>query len=150
MPYVTLTGQDQRGMKERYFYFVRGRQFVILEWKNTPDYSNFNAPSYQAPSGGADTLDGDNLGETGLTEALLVEYTAIPELNEILSEQDSIPVANALDMAVVDYVKSRLVEDPNDFKKKEYYLAKFRERVTKYARVKTGGSRTVQPMGHLR
>jgi len=141
---------DSRSMKERYFYFVRGRQLVILEHKTAKDYGDTNSPTYQPPTGGTNTLDGVNAGETGWTEGLLIEYTAIPDLSEVLSESDDIPIADALNTAMVDYVKGRLVEDIQDFRKKEYYMAKFKERVAKYARMKTGGSRVVQGTGFMR
>lgn len=141
---------DTRSMKERYFYFVRGRQLVVLENKTAKDYGNVNNPTYQPPTGGTDTLDGVNDGEVGFTEGLLIEYTAIPDLAEVLSESDNIPIADALNTAMVDYVKGRLVEDVQDFRKKEYYMVKFKERVAKYARMKTGGSRVVQGTGFMR
>jgi len=141
---------DSRSMKQRYFYFMRGRQLIVLEHKTVSDYGDVNSPTYQPPSGGTDTLDGVNDGETGRTEGLLIEYTAIPDLDEVLSESDTIPIADALNTAMVDYVKGRLVEDVQDFRKKEYYMVKFRERVAKYARMKTGGSRVVQGTGFMR
>ena len=65
----------QRGMNERYSYFIRGRQLVIIEHKLSSDYNVNNEPPYQAPSGGNDSLTGTNAGKTGREEVLMLEYT---------------------------------------------------------------------------
>ena len=127
---------DQRQIANRFGYFVRGRQLVLVEWKITPSTLT-DEPEYTAPT------------ET-ITDGLMLEYTAIDDLSEILVETDSLPVHDTLALAIVDYVKAQLVEDVKDYAKKEYYLSRFRDRIAKYVSARVGGMRRVLGEGHMR
>lgn len=142
---------DLRCMNERYNYTVRGRKIIIVEWKSasTADPSGCE-PEYQAPSSGEDALTGDNAGLTGVEKGLLLQLTAIPDLNEILSEKDEIPLNDILATAMIDYIKAQLVEDPKDQAKQLYYMQKFKERIARYNSRKVGGARTVAGTGYMR
>ena len=140
---------DLRCMNDRYNYFVRGRKVVIVEWKNTYN-GNECEPDYQAPSSGTDILIGNNAGKYGVDNGLLLQMTAIPDLTELLNESDNVPVNDVLAMAMVDYIKASLVEDPKDQAKQIYYLQRFKDRIAKYNSRKTGGVRTVVGNGYMR
>tara|TARA_Y100000593_G_scaffold83824_1_gene158293 strand:- start:9110 stop:9547 length:438 start_codon:yes stop_codon:yes gene_type:complete len=143
---------DQRSSAQRYSYFIRGRQIIIVEHKTVESLpvGLDQSPSYQPPSGGSDSLIGSNAGLTGRQDAFLLEYTAIPDLSGMVSEKDEIPLPDGLNEAVVNYCKAMLLDDPKDAQLREYYLAKFKERVSKYARAKVGGLRRVQGTGFMR
>ena len=135
---------DQRGMKERYSYFVRGRQLVIIEHKLSADYSINNEPSYQAPSGGSDSLAGTNEGKVGKANTLMLEYTAVPDMAELLNESDDVPIHDTMALAIVDYIKAQLAKE---FKEKEYFMAKFNKRIAEYANARIGGLRRLLGKG---
>ena len=138
---------DLREIKDRYAYFVRGRQLVLIEYKRYSDIGVDGKPPYQAPEGGGDSLDGSNAGKTGFADALMLEYTAIPDVAELLNENDEIPIHDTMALAIVDYIKAQLVEDPRNFKMKEYYLERFNKRVAEYANARVGGLRRVTGRG---
>ena len=146
MGYAT---DDIRCMSERYNYFIRGRKVVIIEWKNSLVVNDCD-PQYQGPSGGPDTLLGNNIGKEGILNGLLLQMTAIPDLDELLNETDDIPVNDVLSMALVDYVKAALIEDPKDQTRQLYYMQKFKDRVAKYNSRKVGGARTVSGNSYMR
>jgi len=142
---------DKRCMSERFNYFIRGRKLVLIEWIRTAISDPTGCePDYQAPSSGQDSLDGANTGKTGYSDALMLQMTAIPDLNEILSEKDSIPVNDVLAMAVVDYIKAQLVEDPKDHSKREYFMQRFRDKVSRYNSRKVGGARIISGNPYMR
>ena len=144
-------GDDLRCMKDKYNYFVRGRKIVVIEWKNsaTSDVGGCE-PDYQPPSSNSDALDGNNSGKYGISDGLLLQVTAIPDLSELLNEKDDIPVNDVLAMAMVDYIKSQLVEDPKDQGKQIYYMQRFKDRIAKYNSRKVGGARIVGGTGYMR
>ena len=133
---------DLRCMNERYSYFIRGRKLVIIEWKNTAVINNCE-PHYQAPTDGVDSLDGDNTGKSGIKDGILMQITAIPSLDEVLNEKDTIPLNDVLSMALVDYIKAQLVEDPKNQAKQLYYIQRFKDRIAKYNSRKVAGARIV-------
>jgi len=135
---------DQRGMNERYSYFIRGRQLVIIEHKLSSDYNVNNEPPYQAPSGGNDSLTGTNAGKTGREEVLMLEYTAIPDVSELLNEGDVLPIHDTMALAIVDYIRA---QKAGDFKEREYYMAKFNKRIAEYSNARVGGLRRVVGKG---
>ena len=137
----------ERNMEERYSYFIRGRQLMLIEHKLSTNIGANNEPPYQAPSEGTDTLDGVNVGKIGRENALMLEYTAIPSLAEILNETDDIPIHDTMALAIVDYVKAQLINDPEGFRQKEYYMARFNQRIAEYANARVGGLRRVVPKG---
>jgi hypothetical protein len=123
------TTTDARRINERFGYFIRGRQIVIVEWKITPSTIT-DEPDYTSPT-------------ESITNGLMLEYTAIDDLSEILTSKDSLPVHDTLALAIVDYIKAQLVEDVKDYSKKEYYMRRFKDRIAKYTNARIGGIRRV-------
>lgn len=130
------TTSDVRRINQRFGYFIRGRQIVIVEYKINPS-SLTDEPGYTAPT------------ET-ITNGLMLEYTAIDDLSEVLSEKDVLPVHDTLALAIVDYIKAQLVEDIKDYTKKEYYIRRFKDRIAKYTNARIGGIRRVLGDGNMR
>ena len=128
-----------RNVAERYQYFIRGRQLIIIEQKNVSGValnaggsvpindvvSGDDAPPYQAPS------------ET-ITKGLMLEYTSIPDMSSMTDESDDIPLTDVLALSVVDYIKGVIAEEPA---LREYYMDKFNKRVVRYVEGRTGGLR---------
>jgi len=131
---------DQRTMNERYSYFMRGRQLIIIEHKLSPDIGLNGEPPYQTPSGGGATLSGTNEGEVGRVDSLMLEYTAIPDVSEILNEDEHIPIHDTMAIAIVDYIKSQMA---TELKEKEYYMDRFNKRVAEHTNARVGGLRRV-------
>ena len=131
---------DSRSVEERYQYFIRGRQLIIIEGKSTSGValnaggstpindvaaSSNDAPPYQAPS------------ET-IVKGLMLEYTSIPDMSGMNDESDDVPLTDILALSVVDYIKGATTEDPA---MREYYMDKFNKRVVRYVEGRTGGPR---------
>jgi len=128
-----------RNVAERYQYFIRGRQLIIIEQKDVAGVglnaggsvpindvtSGDDAPPYQAPS------------ET-ITKGLMLEYTSIPDMSSMNDESDDVPLTDVLALAVVDYIKGAVAEEPA---LREYYMDKFNKRVVRYVEGRTGGLR---------
>ena len=135
---------SNRNMRDKYAYFIRGRKVVLLEFKNefhgTDSYSE---PDYQPNSDGGDALTDANDGKYGIDDGLLLQFTAIPDTSELLTENDELPVNDILSLAMVDYIKAQLVEDPKDQAKQGYYMMRFKDRIAKYNTRKVGGLRRV-------
>jgi len=131
---------DSRTMSERYSYFMRGRQLVIIEHKLSQDVGLNGEPPYQTPTGGGATLTGTNAGDTGRVDSLMLEYTAIPDVSEILNEDEEIPIHDTMAIALVDYIKSQIAVE---LQEKEYYMGKFNKRVAEYTNARVGGLRRV-------
>ena len=124
-----------RSVEERYQYFVRGRQLIIVEQKETSSGdTGGDEPSYQSPS------------ET-ITGGLLLEYTSIPDLTSMTDEQDDIPLNDVLALAVIDYMRSATAEEPA---MREYYMDKFNKRVVRYVEGRVGGIRRIMPNKMMR
>ena len=132
-----------RTMREKYAYFIRGRKVCILEFKSSTSGNDYSYPSYQPNSDGGDSLTEANVGKTGIEKGLLLQFTAIPDTSELLTENDELPVNDILSLAMVDYIKAQLVEDPKDQAKQGYYMMRFKDRIAKYATRKVGGLRRV-------
>ena len=138
------SSDDLRSGHDRYSYFIRGRKIVILEWKSVVGGTDYaNEPEYQPPSASSDELTDANEGKTGIDNGLMLQFTAIPEVEELLTENDLLPVNDILALAMVDYIKAQLIEDPKNQAKQVYYLQKFKDRIAKYNSRKVGGVRTV-------
>jgi len=125
-----------KNVEDKYGYFIRGRQLIIVEYGFDEVYLE-GTPNYTAP-------------KSTITNGLMLEYTAIDDLSEVLTEKDSLPVHDTLALAIVDYVKAQLVEDMKDFAKKEYHMAKFKDRIAKYTNARIGGLRRVLGNGNMR
>ena len=120
-----------RKVKDKYKYFIRGRQLMIIEMKLDNEIEHGDEPNYTAPK---DTI----------ANGLLLEYTAIPDTSELSNENDSIPLNDTLALALVDYCKAALIDKPENMQKREYLMARFKDRVAKYVRVRVGGIRQVR------
>tara|TARA_Y100000310_G_scaffold269678_1_gene283034 strand:- start:905 stop:1345 length:441 start_codon:yes stop_codon:yes gene_type:complete len=138
---------DLRTIRERYSYFMRGRQLIIIEHKLSTDLGINNEPSYQAPTGGGETLTGSNEGKTGRKDMLMLEYTAIPDVAELLNEADEIPIHDTMALAIVDYIKAQLIDDPKNFNQRDYLMARFDKRIAEYTNARVGGIRRVIGQG---
>ena len=126
---------DSRSVAERYQYFVRGRQLIIIEQDTNPsNTAGDDSPDYQAPS------------ET-ITAGLMLEYTSIPDLSSMVDEQDDIPLNDVLALAVIDYMRGATAEEPA---MREYYMEKFNKRVVRYVEGRVGGVRKIMPNAMMR
>lgn len=139
---------DNRTIEERYQYFIRGRQLIIIEQKNVAgvglnasgslgineSIATDDSPPYQAPS------------ET-IPDGILLEYTSVPDTTGMNDESDDVPLNDVLALAVVDYIKAAMSEDP---KMREYYTEKFNKRVVRYVEGRTGGLRRALPNSMMR
>ena len=126
-------GVDEYGrtISQRYGYFVRGRQLIIIYKKLSSALSSSNSePSYSAPP-------------VAHTDGLMLEYTSIPNTSELISETDSIPLNDTLSLALVDYCKAALIDNPENLKQREMYMMRFKDKVAKYTRARVGGIRKV-------
>ena len=103
---------------------------MIIQKKLASEVTTTNEPHYKAP-------------DTAITNGLLLEYTAIPDMSEVLNETHEIPLNDTLALALVDYVKAALLDGPELAAQREYYMKRFRDRVHKYVRVRIGGIRIV-------
>ena len=132
---------NSRTVAQRYQFFIRGRQLVIIEQRDVAGtglnaggsipinstIENDDTPPYQAPS------------ET-IIKGLMLEYTSIPDMSSMTDESDDLPLADVLALAVVDYIKGITSEEPAT---REYYMDKFNKRVVRYVEGRTGGNRRV-------
>ena len=130
---------DSRTVEERYQYFMRGRQLIIIEQKNVAgvglnasgslglneSLTTDDSPPYQAPS-------------EAIADGIVLEYTSVPDTSGMNDESDDVPLNDVLALAVVDYIKATTAEDP---KMTEYYMGKFNKRVVRYVEGRTGGLR---------
>ena len=125
-----------RDIAQRYAYFIRGRQIILIEWR-TNFTSSSNAPPYTSPT-------------TDIATGLMLEYTAIPDTSELLNEDAEIPLHDTLALALVDYVKAQLLDAPEELKQREIYLMKFRDRIAKYTEARIGGLKRITGNRFLR
>ena len=72
-------------------------------------------------------------------------YYNIDILND---ESDTIDIPSYLQLALVNYVKSRIAEDKLDVKAKEYFLKEFRKIVEKFETTRIKGARMASPGSH--
>ena len=125
-----------RDISQKYAWFIRGRQLIIIEWRTDGTVTKVNEPEYQAPS-------------TTITTGLMLEYTAIPDTSELLNSSDVIPVHDTLALALVDYVKAQLLSKPEQIKQRELHMQRFRDRIAKYTEARIGGIKRVLGNGYL-
>ena len=129
MPHGTDT--YGRTIEQRYAYFVRGRQLIIIYRKLASEVAaSVSEPDYSA-------------SPVSHTNALMLEYTAIPDTSELLTETDEIPLNDTLALALVDYCKASLIDNPENLQQREMYMARFRDKVAKYTRARVGGIRKI-------
>jgi len=119
-----------RQINEKYGYFVRGRQLILIEFKLDTNIPIGSEPLYTAPT-------------EAQTGGLMLEYTAIPDTSELLNETDSIPLDDTLALALVDYCRAAIIDQPERLQQREYYMNRFRQRVASYVTARVGGLRRV-------
>lgn len=129
---------DNRLIADKYSYFVRGRQLIIIEHLQS-EPTDPEEPSYTAPS---ETLSADP--DSG---SLMLEYTSVPDTSGMIDESDDLPVDEVLAKAIVDFCKAEMSEDPQT---KEYYMQRFNKRVVRYTEGRVGGLRRVIGTGMMR
>ena len=127
MAYGTDVG---RKVADKYAYFIRGRQLVIIEYPTNQEVPVGDAPLYSAPT-------------SSITDGLMLEYTAIPDTSGIVNESSVIPLNDTLALALVDYIKATLIDSPEMLQQREYYMTRFKNRVAKYVTARVGGARRV-------
>lgn len=126
-------GVDEYGrtIEQRYGYFVRGRQLILIYKKLANAISSSNSePPYSAPP-------------VAHTNGLMLEYTSIPDTSELLNENDVIPLNDTLALALVDYCRASLIDNPENLKQREMYMMRFKDKVAKFTRARVGGIRQV-------
>jgi hypothetical protein len=134
---------------EEFAYFMRGRKVVILQLDR--DSSSSTHGQYIPPFGWKDSIyDNDDAltGDIGLEEGLQFEYSFVQDLSTITQGQSDIEISDFLIQAVVDYIKGQLIEDHAQFQIREYYMKRFRDRVSQFAGSRMGGPRVVKPSRH--
>ena len=127
---MTYGSDVGRAISDKYAYFVRGRQIIIIEFPIDTTITVGDAPQYTAPS-------------SAIALGLMLEYTAIPDTSEVLNETDSIPLNDTLSLALIDYIRAALIDSPEMLQQREYYMNRFRNRVAKYVTKRVGGQRRV-------
>ena len=127
MAYGTDIG---RQINEKFGYFVRGRQIILVEFKVDTSIPLGSEPIYSAPT-------------EAHTGGLMLEYTAIPDTTELLNETDTIPLDDTLALALVDYCRAAIIDQPERLQQREYYMTRFKNRVASYVTARVGGLRRV-------
>ena len=127
MAYGTDVG---RKISDKYAYFIRGRQLIIVEYPTALEVPIGDEPPYVAPT-------------TAINSGLLLEYTAIPDTSGIVNESSEIPLNDTLALALVDYIRATLIDSPELIQQREYYMTRFRNRIAKYVTARVGGVRRV-------
>jgi hypothetical protein len=152
MPTINIANENRKPHEE-FLYFMRGRT-VILQQLNL-DSNSASYGQYIAPHNWKDALLEDNsnnvptlTGKDGIEEGLLFEYSYAQDLSGISSGSSTIDISDFLIQAVVDYIKAQLIEDAAQFQVREYYMKRFRDRVSQYAGSKVAGARIVKPNPH--
>ena len=120
--------------KKTYAYFIRGRSFILVQW----DGYNWVSPT--------ETVGNESDSDWSQNpKGYLLEYSAVPDVSGITSEESIIPASDILALALVDYVNAKVYEEQGDIKLKEYWMNEFRRKVYKLDSKKTGGLRRISP-----
>jgi len=113
-----------------YVYYLKGKYITILESSDgSGSRSSLGEPSEDIEKG------------------LMLEMTRTPDLTNLDVEADIIPIPEALEEALVLYVKAQLQTDPNLI---EYYLQRFRKKVGRFDSTRSGGARIAKGNGWLK
>ncbi len=136
---MPITGgyDNSNDIAEKYGYFIRGRNLIIIEWRADGSVTKVNEPEYQAPT-------------KTITNGLMIEYTSIPDMSEIHNSTDDIPVPDQVAFALVDYIKAQLMDRPEQLEAKAILLKNFKTRVLRYSNARVGGLRKVLGTEFLR
>tara|TARA_Y100001963_G_scaffold68502_1_gene95464 strand:+ start:14748 stop:15140 length:393 start_codon:yes stop_codon:yes gene_type:complete len=121
-------------LKEKYGWFIKGRNLVILYWDG-----------YQWVSPPTDIGDETDNDWSSDPKGFMLEYSAVPDLSGIINEDSKIPAPDILSLALVDYINAKVKEEQGDLKMKEYYMQEFKKKVFQLDAKKTGGLRRVSP-----
>ena len=120
--------------KKTYAYFIRGRSFILVQW----DGHNWVSPT--------ETVGNESDSDWSQNpKGYLLEYSAVPDVSGITSEESIIPASDILALALVDYVNAKVYEEQGDIKLKEFWMNEFRRKVYKLDSKKTGGLRRISP-----
>jgi len=76
-----------------------------------------------------------------IADGLMIEMTRVPDFSGVSSENDLLPIPEALEEAIVYYVQAKLSQDPN---MQEYLLQKFQKKAAKFGGSRIGGARVVK------
>jgi hypothetical protein len=116
------------------------------------DSNSISYGEYIAPHNWTDALleDNDNgvpteTGKNGIEEGLLFEYAYTQDLANVSSGGSNIDIPDFLIQAIVDYIKAHLIEDAAQFQVREYYMQRFRDRVSNYSGTRIAGARITRP-----
>jgi hypothetical protein len=134
---VTGGYDNSNDISEKYGFFVRGRNLVLIEWRADGSITKVNEPEYQAPS-------------KSITNGLMIEYTAIPDISDLNNSSDDIPIPDQIALALVDYIKAQLMDRPEQMEAREFLLKNFKSKVLKYYDGRVGGLRKVLGTDFLR
>ena len=153
-------------------YKASGDNFLMLQDDTAGDYQDYTTVPQSLSVGSyivlkdADRFNGLHkvktiTSDTGTNNVLTLEtkYTGTsawrslsPKLYyniDILNdESDTIDIPSYLQLALVNYVKSRIAEDKLDVKAKEYFLKEFRKIVEKFETTRIKGARMASPGSH--
>ena len=140
MPSIDIS-TEVRKPHEEFVYFMRGRTVILQQLDLDQNSSSYG--EYIAPHNWKDDLDGNE--GLGIEEGLQFEYTFVQDLSTIITGDSDIEISDFLIQAIVDYIKAQLIEDKAEFKIREYYMQRFRDRVEKYAGSRISGARFVKP-----
>ena len=118
-----------------YRYWIDGRRIAIVQRAIDTVYSDssiITSDFFVAP-------------EQDDTSAIMLQYAYT--VTQPTAESDTIDVSNTLALALVDYVRHRVLEDKGDAKGAEGYYTKFLRRVHENEHRKVGGLRKAIPGG---
>ena len=114
---------------KEYVYFLKGK-FVKIKEKNTLS----STPILVDPT---DTIEG----------GVMMDITRVPNFDGITKESHDLPIPEALEEALVMYVKGQLSED---LQTREYYLQSFNKKVSRFDSTRAGGARIAKGSWVLR
>ena len=81
------------------------------------------------------------------SNGVMMDITRVPNFDGISSEASDLPIPEALEEALVMYVKGQLSED---LQTREYYLQSFKKKVARFDSTRSGGARIVKGSWVLR
>ena len=133
----------------KYYWFVRGKFLNIVE----RDDDGFLVPPAKEVSFLRSGTAGDDDARYG---GLQMEMTKVPfSLNDgtefdDLTTASEIPVNQSLEESIIDYVKAQLADDAEDPRHREYFMNRFRRKVSRFGATRTGGARIAMGTSFMR
>lgn len=116
---------------DKYGWFKRGRNFIVLERPHA-----LNA------------LDEWDDPTATLIDGMIIEFTAVPTwtvANDALPSATIIPLGDIEVNCLIDFVRSKLLEDGGDIKTSQYYEMRFRKKLKESVDNKLPGPRRIMP-----